>query len=146
VRLWRISNYVDLSGIGGLKASARWHTKGRPVLYAAEHPAGALSEFLVHLDYENMPEHFQLLTIEIDDDAAAENLAPVELKADWIKELAVTRKIGDRWLAGGKSLLLRVPSVIVPEAFNVLINPLHRDVAKMRVVNSMKVPLDARFR
>ncbi|MGB9409097.1 MAG: RES family NAD+ phosphorylase, partial [Terracidiphilus sp.] len=47
--LWRISNYVDLSGEGGLTASARWHTKGKPVVYLADSPAGAMLERIVHM-------------------------------------------------------------------------------------------------
>jgi RES domain-containing protein len=47
--LWRISNFVDLSGEGGLGASGRWHTEGRLVVYLADCPAGALLERIVHM-------------------------------------------------------------------------------------------------
>ena len=64
-RLWRISNYADLSGTGGLRFHARWHTMGSLIVYCADHPAAALAEYLVHLDPEDFTEAFNLLTIEI---------------------------------------------------------------------------------
>jgi len=47
MELWRISNYADLSGAGGLQAAGRWHTRGKRIVYLADHPASALLEMLV---------------------------------------------------------------------------------------------------
>lgn len=146
MRLWRISNYADLSGIGGLRYSARWHTKGRPIFYSAEHPAGALTEFLVHLDREDMPDSFQLLTIELDEDVSIERIEATELSAEWIADERITRQVGDDWLARGASPLLRVPSAIVPEAYNMLINPRHPEAVRMRITGTARVPLDDRLK
>lgn len=143
--LWRISNYADLSGAGGLRHSARWHTKGRPIVYTAEHPAGALSEFLVHLDWADIPKMFQLVTVDVDDSVTAEHIEPRRLPKGWTAEIGISRTIGDEWLARCSSLLLRVPSVLVPGAFNMLINPSHPDAHKMRIAKSEKVPLDRRL-
>jgi RES domain-containing protein len=145
MRIWRISNHAGLSGMGGVRFSARWHSKGRPILYAAEHPAGALAEFLAHLDLEDIPTSFQLITIDVDGIPAAITIKPEDLAPDWAANRTTTRAAGDRWLQGGESLLLRVPSVLVPDAFNVLINPPHPDTIKMRIVKTEKVPLDRRF-
>ena len=88
MRIWRISNHADLTGIGGLKVAGRWHEKGRQVVYAADHPSTALLETLVHLeiDLEDVPENFQLIEIDVAtalqidtiDEAALE-----ELSAGW---------------------------------------------------------------
>ena len=145
MKLWRISNYSDLSGAGGLRYSARWHTKGRPVIYAAEHPAGALSEFLVHIDLEDMPNSFQLVTIELDDDIEAIKLEPDQLPKGWITDTRISRAVGDEWLKFGTSLLLRIPSVIFPDAYNILINPSHSDMNKLNVTKVERVPLDYRL-
>ena len=146
MRLWRISNYADLSGMGGVRFPARWHSKGRPILYTAEHPAGALTEFLAHMDIEDMPTNFQLLTIEAPDDVVLPAVNAAQLPEGWATNLSTTRAIGDSWLRDGTSLLLRVPSVLVPHAFNVLINPMHGDAASLKTVSSEKVPLDSRFK
>lgn len=145
MRLWRISNHADLSGMGGFRFSARWHSKGRPILYAAEHPAGALAEFLVHVDLADMPSTFQMITIDIEATPPAITIDPGSLPDGWTHNHAVTRAIGDAWLKSGDSLLLRVPSVLVPAAFNMLINPAHADAAGMRITATEKVPLDPRF-
>jgi RES domain-containing protein len=145
VRLWRISNYADLSGLGGLRFAARWHSKGRPIVYAAEHPAGALSEFLAHMDRSDLPRSFQMLTVVAGEDASLETLPAEALPPDWLINIRATRRLGDAWLADRRSLLLRVPSALVPEADNVLINPQHPDAGKLKIVNVAQVPLDSRF-
>jgi RES domain-containing protein len=72
--LWRISNYADLLGIGGIEASARWHTAGRPIVYLAENPSSALLEILVHLeaDEEDRPDSYQILKVETAEDMISE--------------------------------------------------------------------------
>jgi len=62
---WRVSNYIDLSGEGGRKSSARWHTAGSRVIYLADSPMSALVESLVHLDVdsEDTPDFYALLKI-----------------------------------------------------------------------------------
>ena len=145
MRLWRISNYADLTGIGGLKASARWHTKGKPIVYATEHPAAALVEMLVHIDFADLPETFQLITIETDSDIAAEIVERGSLPADWVNDIHRTQAIGDVWLKRRSSLLLQVPSAILPDCTNVLINPAHQDANRIRIEKVARVPLDARL-
>jgi RES domain-containing protein len=146
MRLWRISDFADLDGIGGLLYPARWHNAGRPILYTAESPAGALLEILVHLDREDLPDDFQLIEIEIDGDVAAETAAPETLSASWRAELALTRSIGDAWLRDGETLMLRVPSVLAPRTYNYLVNPRHESAGSMRIVSVERFPFDGRLR
>ncbi len=146
MKLWRISNYADLSGLGGWRFSARWHTRGRPVVYTAEHPAGALVEFLVHLQDGLIPDSFQMLTIDADEGVITHEIESSALPGNWRTSLPVTRDIGDRWLHEGSTPLLRVPSVILPDTWNLLINPQHPYAATMlRVTKSQHVPLDGRL-
>lgn len=143
MRLWRISNYADLSGRGGLFFSARWHTRGAPIVYAAEHPAGALLEFLVHMGEQELPSHFQMLTIEGTDDVSTSTTDA--LPEGWQTDIDATRAMGDRWLHGGSSALLNVPSAIVEDAHNILINPLHPHAAKLRITKVARATLDPRL-
>ncbi len=85
MRLWRISNHASLSGEGGLYASGRWHTRGRRVVYLADHPAAALLEIMVHLeiDAEDLPSHYQLLGVDIPDEMPVTALHESELPEDW---------------------------------------------------------------
>jgi RES domain-containing protein len=145
--LWRISNHATLDGRGGLLASARWHTQGRPIVYLAETPSGALTEVLVHLELDpaDLPDSYRLLKAEVPDTLAIRKLKATELPENWKEHLVVTRTIGDEWLLQEETALLRVPSAIVPETFNVLLNPLHSEAKQVRVLWHRKYPWDQRL-
>lgn len=145
--LWRISNYATLDGRGGLFASARWHTRGRPIVYLTETPAGAMTEVLVHLELEpgNLPASYKLLKAEAPDDLAFGTITQSELPEGWKDDVAVTRTIGDQWLAANTTALLRVPSVIVPETCNFLLNPHHVDAPRLAIVSYTEYPWDQRL-
>jgi len=147
MRLWRISNHTSLSGDGGLYASGRWHSRGRRVVYLADHPASALVEVMVHLeiDPEDLPTHYQLLGIEVPDDVAVAALAESELPDGWRQQIAVTRARGEEWLRAGATALLRLPSAIVPEATNYLLNPAHIDAARVSIAIALSAPFDPRL-
>src|SRR5215204_3095313 len=110
MELWRISNYADLSGIGGLRAAGRWHSQGRRIVYLADHPSSALLEMLVHMDRDLIPSTYQLLRVTAPADIVPET--PGDLAADWRTRTMASREIGDRWLDRASSALLQVPSAI----------------------------------
>lgn len=143
---WRISNYPSLSGDGGLHFSARWHTAGRPIVYLAESPAGAMVEALVHLELDEIdwPRQYQLLQVEYSDKLHAETLNPASTR-NWRATVSVTRKLGDEWLRSGRSALARVPSAILPETWNFLLNPDHEDARQVRVVRATSAEFDPRL-
>jgi RES domain-containing protein len=145
--LWRISNHRTLDGRGGMKASARWHTRGRPIVYLAETATGALTEALVHLELDpnSLPHHYKLLKSEAPDDISIRSVTKADLPKNWVQDEVATRTIGDEWLASNETALLRVPSAIAPESFNVLLNPMHLDAAKVVVVAYREYPWDRRL-
>jgi RES domain-containing protein len=143
--LWRISRHPDLSGIGGLKAPGRWHYAGRPVVYLAETPAAALLEVCVHTSANDVPPEFTLLRIE-GPDIEVPSVAVDGLSEDWRARLEVTRDLGTAWLERNESVLLRVPSAIVPETTNCLFNPPHRQAAEFRIVEAIAYPFDPRLK
>jgi len=145
--LWRISNHASLSGDGGLVASARWHSRGKRIVYLADHPASALLEVIVRLEVkaENMPDGFQLLKIDLPDDLRADQADESELPADWRERVSLTQEIGDVWLNEGLTSLLRVPSAIVPETNNYLLNPGHADAARIVIASAIRAAFDPRL-
>ena len=145
--LWRISNHRSLDGRGGLLASGRWHTRGRAVVYLAETAAGALLEALVHLelDYNDLPHTYGLLKAEAADSLRTQKLDVNNLPENWVKDQTTTRTAGDEWLATGQTAFLRVPSAIVPETSNILLNPEHPDAGKIRLVWHKPYPWDRRL-
>lgn len=145
--LWRVSNYQTLDGVGGLYVSGRWHTKGHPVVYCTLNPATALLETLVHIeiDSEDRPEHFQLLRIEGPDSLSLEKVEVGSLSPNWGEDVSTTQTIGDRWHSEGRSLLLQVPSVLVPETWNILVNPQHTEASLLQITAMYEHAFDARL-
>jgi RES domain-containing protein len=142
--LWRISNYADLSGIGGLRAAGRWHSQGRRIVYLADHPSSALLEMLVHMDRALIPSTYQLLRVDVPADIAIEAIGAGMLSADWRAELIASCRIGDQWLDRSSSALLRVPSAI-GQGHNYLLNPAHLDAARIVVAEISHAPFDSRL-
>jgi RES domain-containing protein len=144
--LWRISNYQSLSGEGGLLYSARWHTAGQRIVYLAESPAGAMIEALVHLELDetDWPRSYYLMQVEYPESLSIEAPKPTPAKT-WKTSLAATRKLGDEWLRARRSALARVPSAILPETWNVLLNPEHRDAKQVRIVKTIRAEYDPRL-
>jgi RES domain-containing protein len=147
VILWRISNHSKLDGDGGLRAPGRWHTRGRRIVYGAPNPATALLEVLVHatIGLEDIPVKFRYLEIEAADSVSMDSVAAGTLGRNWRTELETTRRFGDEWLYSGRTALLRVPSVIAPATWNVLINPRHPDSGQIRIVHIHQDPIDVRL-
>lgn len=108
-----------------MRVSGRWHQAGRPVVYTATSPPGAMLEVLVHLeiDPEDFPTTMQLIRIEIPDSVTQ---APMPaLQAGWSTDIELTRGIGNHFLDECNELLLPVPSAIIPSTVNYLFNPRH---------------------
>lgn len=115
-----------------MRALGRWHTRDRRIVYCAQTPADALLETLVHyeIDLQDLPRRYRLLKLEAPDDLAAGRVSRSDLPEDWVERTDVTRAIGDAWLTAGRSPMLVVPSALVAETFNVLLNPAHDDAAR----------------
>jgi RES domain-containing protein len=143
--LWRISRHRDLRGIGGLKAAARWHHAGQAIVYLAETPAASLLEVCVHTSAADVPPAFTLLKIK-GPDLVVPSITIDRLPKDWQTQLEVTRDLGTAWLKRNESVLLRVPSAIVPETVNFLFNPSHKQAAKFRIAGVFSYPFDHRLK
>lgn len=114
------------TGEGARRFGGRWNSIGRPVVYAADTLSLAALERLVHLgDYELLQRH-RWSWIEYDD-ANATTLTLTDLPPTWANDPPPPeiQQLGDAWLTRGDTLALRVPSVIVPGEFNVMLNPTH---------------------
>ncbi|OHX14261.1 RES family NAD+ phosphorylase [Chromobacterium sphagni] len=142
---WRISRFEDLRGLGGIRARGRWHNAGQPIVYLADHSASSMLEMLVHSEFAALPDTFTLLKVDIPD-GLVQVLDLNELSADWRNDQEQTRALGDTWLAQAPSAVLRVPSALAVEGWNYLLNPVHSGAASCRIVDTIRAPLDSRFR
>jgi RES domain-containing protein len=110
------------SGQGGVYASARWHSAGRPIVYTAQSLSLAALEILVRLKQTNDIQPFYAYSMEIPDHLI---LTPKSFPLRWKSRIAVSRAFGDAWLKTNNLPALRVPTAITPGEWNVLVNPLH---------------------
>jgi len=137
--LWRLCRlpFADLSGNGARLVAGRWHHAGQPMVYTAMEPSLAVLEVRVNLAlaFEDLPLDYVLL--RIDTGTASTELLD-HLPPD-------PRDFGDDWLTARRSALLQVPSVIVPQASNVLINPLHPEAVQARIIEVTRFAFDARL-
>jgi RES domain-containing protein len=143
--LWRISRFKDLKGIGGLRSSGRWHEAGLPVVYFAESPAAALLEVCVHTSSNDVPPTYTLLRVE-GPDLACESILLESLPPDWATKPGITRELGDKWLREKASVVLKVPSAILPQTSNYVFNPLHPDASQFTIVQTYTYPFDMRIK
>ena len=145
--LWRSSNHLSLTGDGALRASGRWHTRGRRIVYCAQTPAAALLEILVHFEIEvrDLPARRRLLKLEAPDDVEVEQVSRDQLPTDWVENTDATRATGDAWLAKNRSPLLLVPSAVVPETYHILLNPAHPDADRIVIAHVSDHAIDRRL-
>lgn len=152
---WRIvrKQYVDsaFSGIGAEQYGGRWNSPGRKLVYVASSLALAAMETLVHLPYP-LPAKFhkecdfQAFRVGIPDEYIL-SVEATTLPEDWQSEppSPSTQRIGNRWVNSDKSPVLRMPSVLVPQEDNFLINPEHKNFAKLRIHDPIPYTFDARL-
>lgn len=125
-----------MTGKGAAAKGARWNLAGEHVAYTSSSISLAAWETRAHLGEAGakLPFNRYLVRIDVPDEVwAARSLAPAALPVGWdaIPEGRVSRALGSAWLAAGKSALLAVPSVIIAEEANVLINATHPDSARL---------------
>ena len=144
--LWRISRHRDLDGLGGLRAPGRWHERGLPIVSLAETAAGALLEVCVHTAANDVPPSYTLLEVTVPTPISVETISVDSLPQNWSEDLQATRAVGSEWLRSSRSALLRVPSVLVPATFNVLLNPAHPDSKKITIASVLEYPFDLRLK
>ena len=138
--IWRIATEAraysadDLSGVGAALTGGRWNDIGTPMVYASSSRALACLETLVHLNAAALPLNRYIVEIPVPDPVwnAAVQIAAEELPVGWDAEPAgmTSLRFGTEWVRRSKSALMLVPSVIVPEEHNILINPAHPDAAR----------------
>lgn len=153
VRLWRIALEApgyradDLSGAGAKITGGRWNSAGTPLIYSATNIALAVIETVLHSRSGGLPFNRYLVGIDIPDDvwAARVVLAPLPGGWDAIASGMTSRTTGDNWAASNSSALLLVPSVSVPEEYNVLINPLHPATASIIATTIKRWNYEPRF-
>lgn len=149
MKAWRIvkAAHADdaFSGVGAEKYGGRWNRAGRRVVYCSSSQSLAMLETLVHIN-PSVPMDYVIFPISF-----AANLVTAiprnAIPSNWREEPPPTacQLSGEAWLTAGKHTILRVPSVIVPDEDNFLLNPLHPDFSKITIGNPIPFSFDGRL-
>ena len=146
--VYRITSGIyatDISGEGARLAGGRWNTIGNKVLYSAQHISLSILEILVKADKFTTPDDYTIVSIEVPEDKNYSLIELSNLKLHWQQKIPYTQWIGDQFIKNNESLVLKVPSAIVHQENNYLINPLHKDFKKVRIIHTELLNLDKRL-
>ncbi|MFU8813381.1 MAG: RES family NAD+ phosphorylase [Balneolaceae bacterium] len=147
MNVYRITTAKWADNLAGSGYPARWNSKGVYMAYTASSRALACLENLVHRSGEGLHNRFRIVEIEIPDLVSIQKIRADSLPEGWYKtgHYPTCRHIGDRWIEGGTSLLLEVPSSIIQEETNVLINPRHPEFSEVKIADIRKFRFDERL-
>ena len=137
----------DLTGAAAKVVGGRWNNVGVPMMYASSSIALAVLETIVHLGATRMVFNRYLVAIEIPADLyrRREVVERPPEALDSIHASFKSKQFGSDWVTAGRKLLLDVPSVIVPRERNILINPLHPDMHRLKTANLGRFAYDPRL-
>lgn len=133
--VYRITHAAYSKALVASGNPARWNSRDIKMIYTAESRALACLENVVHRNTRGLQQNFRTLQIEIPNSIFISTLNRKDLPTNWqhFKNMPLTQQIGDKWISENKSAILQIPSVIVPEEYNYLINPLHPDFKSIEI-------------
>lgn len=135
------------SGDGARLSGGRWNHKGISVIYAAEHLSLSALETFVQMGRREVNSRFVGIPFSYPDTLRIEDLKAGDLPKEWRSTPpgAQTKDVGKKWIEGRKSVILRVPSVVVPQEFNFVINPNHPDFKHLTIGKPVGFSFDPRM-
>ena len=133
-------------GEGARRSGGRWNSPGTSLVYASSTASLAMLEMLVHLGSAAVLPGYVLIECRFDP-ALVLPLQRAILPANWQEypAPAEVRAIGDRWVRQGRSVVLEVPSVILPQEHNFLLNPAHPKFSSLKILPPTPLRFDARL-
>jgi RES domain-containing protein len=151
--VWRIATEAplftanDMTGKGAALTGGRWNAVGTPMVYCASNIALAALETLSHIRSGALPYNRYLVQITIPENVWLSRKIGRRLPAGWdaIPHSLTSERYGEGWVKSLSSAVLEVPSVIVNEESNVLINPSHPDAGKIKAKSIRRWSYDPRF-
>jgi RES domain-containing protein len=146
-RIGRETFIRDLTGEGARLYGGRWNRRGISMLYTSEYRSLAALEVLVHTPLQQLPKDLMLLTLSVPDNLRMKTVQMNELPKYWRNYPAPDSLVdfGSEWAELNQSVLLRVPSVVIPWEWNVLINPRHEEMKKIEIVELQPFSFDGRL-
>ena len=135
-----------LDGQGARLFGGRWNPRGHAVVYTSEHLSLAVLEVLVHLEPAQLRPPRVAIEVDIPD-RDVEALDVGALPKNWrgVRATRALQELGRSWLTEGRSLALKVPSAVIPQEHNVLVNPAHPRHARLAPDTGQPFSFDPRL-
>ena len=150
ITAWRITKRkykeVAFTGEGAEESGGRWNSEGTRIMYASSSISLAILEILVNLQDDKILSTYDVIPFHFSDNLI-KSLDVEGLPKDWAASPSSlsAKSIGDEWIQSKTSLMLEVPSVVVPSEINYLINPSHADFDQITYDDPIPLPLDERL-
>ena len=146
--VYRITKAVYADRLVASGGAARWNSRGQFVIYTAATRALACLENVVHRGNEGLLDSFRVMVIEVPDTVVVETIALEVLPANWFdyQQYNICQQLGGEWLNHSRSAVLRVPSAIIPNEWNYLLNPAHPDFSKVQLIRTEPFAFDPRIK
>lgn len=149
--VYRIANLkykdITLSGIGAEKVGGRWNQVGTRAVYCSENISLALLEYYVHSENTAyLPKEILVAKIEFPDEFIIADLSDLPERWNQYPYTSKTTSIFTNRVKDTTLFALRVPSTIVPQESNIILNPLYHDFGKVQITEFIQLPLDERLR
>lgn len=129
-----------LAGEGAFRYGGRWNSKGVPAIYAAESRILAVLELVIRQPIDKICATYKILPIEVPD-----HFIEPKLPQKWKQDESITRKIGDNLLRNGENLLIKIPSALLANSFNYIINPRSPKISNVKLLQPEPILLDNRL-
>ncbi|GAB4040598.1 RES family NAD+ phosphorylase [Spirosoma gilvum] len=146
--VYRITKVAYASRLVASGGAARWNTRGQFVIYTAATRALACLENVVHRSGEGLLDDFRVMVIEIPAALPIQTIRSETLPANWFEfqQYDACQRIGGEWLRSGQTAVLQVPSAIIPNEWNYLLNPAHPDFAQISLQETEPFVFDPRIK
>jgi RES domain-containing protein len=146
--VYRITKTVYADRLVASGGAARWNSRGQFVIYTAATRALACLENVVHRSGEGLLADFRVMVIDVPDALLIETISPETLPPDWFefRQYDACQRIVGEWLRNGRSAVLKVPSAIIPNEWNFLLNPAHPDFTRITLLQAEPFVFDPRIK
>ena len=149
--VWRVTRRAHaeqpLTGEGARRFGGRWNHVGTSLVYTSATLSLAVLEYLVNLPISDLPDDLVSIQVQVPDDLARAELTIDDLPENWrtFPASEELKDIGSDWVREGMTPILSVPSVVIPNDLNYLVNPAHKEVRRVEVVSVEPFALDVRL-
>ncbi len=139
------SRHQIFSGYGAEKYGGRWNPIGSAAIYTSQTLSLAMLELRVHLNEMDLPNNHRYIEITSTKDIHTEKVDIQDIKGISVDNDSASKEYGYKWIKEARTVALIVPSIIVPQEYNIVINPAHEDFKLLKASDPKKIKWDQRL-